>query len=214
MTVLSAFGFTTQAGATKTVGQVVELTGAQSSASAGFLTETGATTVQLSPFGFTQQSRVFSGKLTGDNVTVSLTGAAIQCQAEQLDGASYFITPDSGAALAEAGIVTDSADQGTQILNPDAQTRAYSGSEIDDRTGFRVLPGQLVRDDYSGNLVHPRYRDAPQEQERVRSARNTPQRGPQAPELDDVFLSGGVLLTADGEGFILFGEGGAIKIND
>jgi hypothetical protein len=188
MTILSPLGFATQAGGTPSIGQTVNLTGSGVTASAGFVTTQVSTNVSFSPIGFAQKARNFSGKSLGDNVNVNLTGAAARAQGEQLDGAHYYITPSGAEGLGQGGDAIGDIDTGVSLLNPDAQTREFSGSEIDDRTGFKVYPGELVTDEYSKKLVHPKFRDEPQEQEGVKSARNLPQRGPQAPELDDNFL--------------------------
>ena len=103
---------------------------------------------------------------------------------------------------------------GVEVDNTEATAPTSSGYNICDRTGFRALPHELVTDPYSKNKVLKRFADDHQWQENIRSRGNSPQRGPRSPENDDVFISGGVLLTADGLGFILYAEGGAVDIND
>ena len=69
--------------------------------------------------------------------------------------------------------------------NPTASTDRINHFEICQRTGFKVLPGTLVKDGY-GLWVRPESADMRHPQEQVRSRAET-QRGSVSPEQDDVF---------------------------
>ena len=78
----------------------------------------------------------------------------------------------------------------TDITNPNATTDVPSGYIIDDRTGFKLLPGEWVKDGHiDGLIVSKKARDERHPAEDIRSVQDR-QYGPTSPELDDVFISG------------------------
>jgi len=77
------------------------------------------------------------------------------------------------------------AHVGTEIENDNATE--YDGKyNICQRSGFRALPGQLVKDAY-GHLVLPKYRDVRHPQDFVKGVAEN-QRGSPRPEQDDQFI--------------------------
>lgn len=77
----------------------------------------------------------------------------------------------------------------TPITNDNATTDVPNGYEIDDRTGFRAYPGELVRDGHiDGLYVSKKARDERHPAEDIRSVQDR-QYGPQSPEVDDRFLA-------------------------
>ena len=80
----------------------------------------------------------------------------------------------------------------TDITN-DGATLTPSNYEIDDRTGWRLLPGEAVRDgQIQGMYVSKKVRDDRHPQERLRSYGGDRLRGPKSPEPDDIFISGDI----------------------
>ena len=77
---------------------------------------------------------------------------------------------------------------GLEITNTNATTSVPSNYEMDDRTGFRVLPGVLIRDGQTGIYVTKRSYDPRHPQELVRS-RTDRLEGSRSPEQTDVFLA-------------------------
>lgn len=86
------------------------------------------------------------------------------------------------------------ANEGTSVTNSNASTDVPSNYSICARTGFRVLPGRLIKDGY-GQWVRPESADQRHPQELVRS-RPEKQRGSVSPEGTDTFLADGE-VTAD-----------------
>ena len=80
------------------------------------------------------------------------------------------------------------ANEGTPITNSNA-TSVSSNYEIDDRTGFKMYPGELVKDGHiPGLMVSKKARDNRHPQESIRSVGDR-QRGPDSPEGTDNFIS-------------------------
>jgi len=102
VTILSPLGFATQKGATRNIATTILLTGAVGTTGAGNVNTIVSAKRKLSPIGFNQQARNFSGKGAG-SVEVTLTGAQAQGQAEELEGAHIAFYPDGAAGLGEGG---------------------------------------------------------------------------------------------------------------
>lgn len=79
---------------------------------------------------------------------------------------------------------------GTDITNPNAETRTLSGSEIDDQTGFRLYPGEAVGS-YRGWLTRKKSADIEPFRESLRH-RSTTNSFAKFTEQDDNFLSSSV----------------------
>ena len=75
---------------------------------------------------------------------------------------------------------------GTEITNSTA-TETPSNYVIDQRTGFKLRPGELVKDGY-GILTSKKYYDGRHPQEFVRSVPET-HKGSESPEQTDRFIS-------------------------
>ena len=77
----------------------------------------------------------------------------------------------------------------TPITNSGATTDVPTNFEIDDRTGFKMYPGELVRDgQIKGLYVSEKSRDDRHPQDLIKSVQGR-QYGPRSPELDDSFIS-------------------------
>ncbi len=85
----------------------------------------------------------------------------------------------------------------TMILNPNATTDSLNRYNICARTGFRVKPGELVKDGY-GEMVRPESAEPRHMQERVKSQPES-QRGALRPEPvnDETFIDSDNPVTAD-----------------
>jgi len=189
MTVLSPILLPRQNNGTKNVGQDVSITGVSISVIAANISTLTSERRTLSPVLLPTRARNFGGKGLQDNVSVTLTGVEITARLQSLTGATAILVPDGVELSSSVGDVFAEKDEGVQIENSDAETRAYSGSNIDDRTGFRVLPHELVTDPYSKNKVLKKFIDDHQWQENIRSRGTSPHRGPRSPEPDDQFVS-------------------------
>ena len=85
---------------------------------------------------------------------------------------------------------------GTPITNSTASATGNPVNyEICDRSGFKVLPGTLVKDGY-GNMVRPESYEGRHPQERIRSV-SEKQTGSIRPEADDNFLTSNQITLAD-----------------
>lgn len=92
-----------------------------------------------------------------------------------------FIAPFDIGALPPEEI-----DFGHSLLNPDAVPDSENRYNICQRSGFKALPGELVRDGY-GYWVLPRFAETRHPQDFIKS-RAEKLEGPQQPEQDDVFV--------------------------
>ena len=95
-----------------------------------------------------------------------------------------------GAAIAANPTitVTNVAVVGTAITNSDSTDSVTSNYVIDDRTGFKMYPGELVKDGHiPGFMTSKKAHDPKQPQENIRSVGDR-QRGPESPELDNTFI--------------------------
>ena len=90
-------------------------------------------------------------------------------------------------------ITVPGGGDGTPILNANA-TAGPTNNEICQRTGFRLYPGELMRDGY-GELMRGKSVDERHPQDFVRSRGGDRQRGSVSPEQDNVFIS--VSVTAE-----------------
>ena len=208
---LAPTGFAQQDGGAVTFGADVSLTGVAISAIGAEVTVQSETQTYLSPAGFAQQTRNFIASV--GNINVTLVGAQVQAQAQALLGAELEVIPDSAYVTSYAASIQIDADEGVQIVNPDAETPSLSNTELDDITGFRILPGRGVRD-WKGYRTRKRSADMrPLQENLTYRGIDRSQRGPQSPELEDTFLSGGALLLEDGSGFVIYEEGGAIGVD-
>ena len=79
------------------------------------------------------------------------------------------------------------ANSGTPITNSGATTGDPQNFEVCSRTGFKVLPGSIVKDGY-GVLCRAESADSVHPQDRLRSRGNESQRGPVSPEGTDTFV--------------------------
>ena len=87
------------------------------------------------------------------------------------------------------------AEAGTTIANSNATTDVPTQYTICDRTGFRVLPHELMRDGY-GMMVRPESYESRHPQEMVRSTTDK-QTGSVRPEAPDRFLADGEVTAGD-----------------
>ena len=87
------------------------------------------------------------------------------------------------------------AEAGTPITNSNATTDVPVNFTICDRTGFRVLPHELMRDGY-GMMVRPESHENRHPQEFVRSTTDK-QTGSVRPEQADRFLADGEVTAGD-----------------
>ncbi len=98
-----------------------------------------------------------------------------------------------------------------EIQNSDAGPDSQNRYEICSRTGFKQRAGDIVEDGYQ-QLVRPDSADEMHPQDKNRySARGTI-KGATIPEPPDVFIDDSVWALADGTGYVLAAEGGAIAI--
>ena len=165
----------------------VNVTGVGSNASAGIVTtDIGAGLVaQLGPLILPQMVRA-SSPVVG-NVEVTITGAQALGQAEGLEGVTVTIRADGAEGEAEAGF--DTVFEGRdELINPGAETRDFSGNTIDDRTGFKLYPGEAVKD-YTGQFTREKSADPEpfRESLRYRSVKTSPRT--KNAETDDTFYS-------------------------
>ena len=84
---------------------------------------------------------------------------------------------------------------GTLVQNTNATTDVPTNYTICRRTGFKILPHDIMLDGY-GNWVRRESADQRHPQERVRATQDR-QRGSVSPEPDDRFLSDGEITSAD-----------------
>ena len=82
---------------------------------------------------------------------------------------------------------TSSGNAGTPITNSNATTSVPVNYVICDRTGFRLIPDNLVKDGYGG-MVRKSSVDPVHPQDRVRGVTER-QKGSVSPEGDDTFIS-------------------------
>ena len=76
----------------------------------------------------------------------------------------------------------------TDIENNQATSDVPNNTEICSRSGFRLYPGELMRDGY-GELMRSRSVDGIHPQDNIRAGRSAPQRGAIRPEQDDTFIA-------------------------
>ena len=102
---------------------------------------------------------------------------------------------DSSAITATPTFDVNAATlSGTAIVNTNTSD-VKSQYEISDRSGFKVWPGDLVKDGHiEGMMVTKKEHDGRHPQEHVRSVRDR-QYGPVSPEISDVFIS--TAITSD-----------------
>ena len=104
----------------------------------------------------------------------------------------FFLFLETGKKLlledfADLLLETSNINPGTTIANTNADTRSFSGNEICDRTGFKVLPGDLV-EEWNGHMVRPESFEPQQPQDKLRS-RPDKLPGSVSPEPSDTFIS-------------------------
>jgi len=121
--------------------------------------------------------------------SVSITGRSATTKTDIAQGIVQLRLTGAAPTVSGGGL----PKIGTPIEN--ANATQYTGRDnICDRTGFRALPGELVKDAY-GNMVLKRYRDSRHPQEFVRSTperRHGPKRRESEPEFIDDLYPGGV----------------------
>ena len=164
----------------------VNAVGAGSNANAGIVTtDVGAGLVaQLGPLVLPQMVRASTPAIGG--VEVTITGAQALGQAEGLEGATTTIRADGAEGEAEAGF--DTVFEGINaLINKGAETRDFSGNEIDDRTGFKLYPGEAVKD-FTGQFTREKSADPEpfRESLRYRSVKASPRT--KNAELPDNFI--------------------------
>lgn len=182
-TILTPLGFAQRYAVTSARSVTIVLIGAGAFASAGEVTTQTSEKRALSALGFNTQPKDF--QRAGGSVEVFLVGAQALALGQSLLGANVTIIPDGAGLTASAGGVRFDNDVGVDIVNLTAEARALSGSEIDDITGFRLLPRKSVRD-WRGYRTRSESADRRHPQEYIESRGNRPQTGSQSPEDDDI----------------------------
>ena len=140
--------------------------------------------VQLSPMILASPIRTIVPVV--GHVSVDLTGASTQAQAEALEGAQVTQRTDGVAAPGKASF--GSVFQGQDELINKGATAGTTNYELCDRTGFRVHPGEL-RKEWSGFMVRPASFEEQNPQDFRRSRGADKQLGSPRPEQDDIFLN-------------------------
>ena len=144
-----------------------------------------AAVAQLGPLILPQMVRSSTPAVGG--VEVTLTGAQALAQGEQLEGSTVTQRVDGDDAPGEAGF--DSIFAGINaLINKGAETRDFSGNTIDDRTGFKLYPGEAVKD-FTGQYTREKSADPEpfRESLRYRSVKTSPKT--KNAETDDTFYS-------------------------
>ena len=114
-----------------------------------------------------------------------------------LYGKHNLLLESGDALLLENGFnLLLESDFGASVENSNASTDRINNYEICDRTGFRVLPGTLVRDGQTGGMVRPQSMDQQHPQSRIRSV-SEKQTGSIRPEADDNFLTSNQITLSD-----------------
>ena len=136
-----------------------------------------ASITRVSDTRVTIQMQAFGGFAIDLNETITVTlPASILAGASEVTATPTFT-------------VTASDVLGNVISNAGATIPAVSGFTIDDRTGFKVLPGELVTDGHiEGLRVTAKRRDDRHPQENLRAFTDE-LRGSVSPEQDDTFIT-------------------------
>jgi hypothetical protein len=168
----------------------ITLVGAQATAQAGNVVVDipGTALGRVSPLGLHQAGYGNFSKV--GNVTVTLVGAEVRAQAEQLEGATVTIRLSGATVFTDSEDPIFAEDHGTIIENPNAEVDGFGKYEIDDRTGFRLRPGEQVKE-WTGFSVRPKSRDDRNLQE-FRLGTDKKLSAAKRPEGEDQFISSSV----------------------
>ena len=174
--------------------QTVTLTGVGSPVQGGNVVATGNAALnalgRLSPLGLHQTGYNINAKV--GNASVTLSGAEVRCQGEELEGASVTIRL-LGATVFFNGQDLDQefVDNGTRIANDDASTDEPTHVNMCEITGVRFYNDERMFKTWEGRIVkkhsfdekHPQLDHVvkPTYEQRKYKRRN--------PEEEDIFLS-------------------------